>query len=181
MYEFLNGISEALQYALQWISTQDYEKILTIIKDFSLTALGGGGIWAVFKWIIPLLRNSNKPVLTELANAVALIDGLKTELDKLKQEEANIKQATLTMLAYLETSANVNLTSKTLSPEQKTEYQKWIDLVKSLNITEATQGATLVEQKIADGVLTAEEVIEVAQTIKKVDELVLTPITKIGV
>lgn len=180
MYEFLNGISEALQYALQWVSTQDYEKILNIIKDFSLTALGGGGIWAVFKWIIPLLRNSNKPVLNELANAVALIDGLKTELDALKQREASIETATLSMLTYLETSANVNLTSKTLSPEQKAQYQKWIDFVKTLNITEATQTAIKVEEKIADGVLTAQEVIEVARDIKTVDELLLTPITKIG-
>jgi hypothetical protein len=180
-YEVLNKISEAIMQFMTTIGEADWLAILEVVKNLAVGGGTGGLVYAVFRYVLPLLKNSNKPILAEIAAQGLIIVTLIDEIKQLKEENATIKQVGIHTLHYLETSANVNLTSKTLSPEQKASYLQWIAFAKTLNITEATKVAEEIEQAIADDKLTVEEAITISQNIKAVNDLVLTPLSQIGV
>jgi len=171
--EILLKLSQGILEFINGIGGWDWLKITEWLKNFVV----GGGMIAVIRYGIPLLRNSNKPVLAQLAVLGEKFLAMQQAYQELKAENATLKQGVFATLGYIETSAQVNLTSKTLTADQKANFLVWLESVKSLLHPDVVAEA---QQAVADGVITAEEVASIAEKVPRVAEVLLTPLNSIG-
>ena len=160
--EFINGIGS-------W----NWTDITTWLKNFVV----GGGLLVALKYAVPFFKNSNKPVLNQLGALGEKIIQVEQTYQDLKAENATLKTATFAMLGYIEASAQVNLTSKTLTPEQKASFLAWLETVKPLLHPELVAQA---QEAVADSVVTAQEVTAIAERAPRVAEVLLKPLSQIG-
>jgi hypothetical protein len=171
--EMLLKLSQGIIEFINGIGTWDWTTIVEWAKNF---VLSGSAIVAI-KYALPFFKNSNRPILAQLAVLGEKIVAAEQTYQDLKAENATLKQGLFAVLGYMETSAQVNLTSKTLTAEQKATFLSWLEVVKPLLHPEVVAEA---QEAVADGVVTAEEVASIAEKVPRVAEVLLTPLNSIG-
>ncbi|MFA5195430.1 MAG: hypothetical protein WC401_06510 [Bacteroidales bacterium] len=161
--EFFSNIVDGLLSFWATIQNANWSEIAEQIKNWVLTGAGAGTIIVIISKIVPLLKNANAPILKELGKIGEALLIANTEIKKLKEENATLKDGVKATISYLETTAQVNLSSKVLSEEQKTLFKSAIDTLQSTETKLATHVANDIETIIADGIITADEAIALTE------------------
>ena len=172
MAEAIENIVNGLQSAWQSIGTWDWETI----KNWFVTGGGALAVGVFIKYGVPFFKNSNKPILRELGTQAETIVNLVQEIKDLRLENKTIKEGIKSTVQYLEVSADVNLSSKVLSANQKEKFTTALNTLKAFDSTFANEAVLKVEKIIEDNVITADEAIELAETNEKVKEVFGTKI-----
>ena len=173
--DFFSNIVEGLWELWLNIQNADWTTITTQAKNWIL----GGGMLALVIKAIPFLKNSNKPILKGLGEIGEALVTANAEIKKLKQENATLKDGVKATLSYLETTANINLSSKVLSEDQKVALQTAIITLQSVGTELTNHVADEVEKAAADGVITQEEAINLAEHIPVIEKTLGTPIANL--
>ncbi|MCK9576877.1 MAG: hypothetical protein WC143_08645 [Eubacteriales bacterium] len=171
--DFIENIVNGLNELWQNIGTWNWEAIKNwVLSGSALTLLG---VFA--KYVIPILKNSNKPILKTLGEYGEKIVDLSSEIKALRLENKTLKDGTKAVIEYLEVSADVNLSSKVLTAEQKQGFTTALNALKIIDNEFAKETVAKVEEIIEDGVITADEVIELAETNQQVETVFGTKIS----
>lgn len=161
--DFFTKIAESLQGWLDNIPDWNWTGIWEWAKGIA-TTVGWGGVLAILiKFVIPFVKDSAKPILTELAKQAEVIGTLELTIKALEEKDRTIG-AVLT--EWISLQATTNLTSKTLTDEQKAAFLDIAEKMKALNVEAFTQAADKIETIVEDGVVTAEETVELLESTK---------------
>lgn len=164
------SIAEGISYGWDWLMTNGGELI-----KYLFYLLTGGGVTTitifVIKSVLPFLKNSNKPVLSELA---LHLEQLKTLAEK--QEVANaeiqvLRDENKTLKEYLLLASEVNTRNVTLTNEMREKFQYLAEGLKNTENAKAIEIAEKVENIIEDNTITKEEIIELAEEIPEVENV----------
>lgn len=139
---------------LENIPNWNWDSIVEWLK-LSVQTLGIGGI-------IALLVKVVKPFVEDKTVLNNVID-LANKLDQYKEENSTIKTI---LTDWVSLQANTNLTSKTLSAEQKQAFLDIAERMKAVGIPNVTEKAEQIEEIVEDGKVTAEETIALAESTK---------------
>jgi len=158
-----------------WVQVQNMEWS-TIFADVKNWVVGGGMVVFVAK-VLPFLKNSNKPILTKLGEIAEKLLIANAKIDSLELENLSLKDGLKATVNYLETTAQVNLSSKVLSAEQKALFQNAVFALQAVGTELTTHVASEVQTVVADGVITADEVITLAEHAPVIEKALGTPIS----
>ena len=114
MAEMWVSIAEAITYGWEWLGVNGGK----IIEYFAYLATGGGvltGAVYLSKIIVPLLRNSNKPVLKELATILEQNKELANKQEVANQEIQVLRDENKTLKEYLLLACEANERNITLT------------------------------------------------------------------
>jgi len=175
-------IGELINQGIEWVGA-NYTAILATIGS----AVGAGGIsvvaFQVVRTVVPLLKNTNKPILSELGTFVANITPrIETIIEKMKSQEtklALIESENRTLKDYIALAAETNAKSVFLDEATKAQYAAFALALKSVPNAVVQSVGTQVEKAIEDGELTPTEMIEIAEKIPVVEKVLGTPIDAI--
>lgn len=171
--EVLLKITNAIMEFVNSVPNWNWTDITTNLKNF----LVGGGIVTALKFGIPFFKNSNKPLLVKLGLLTEKILTLSEEVKTIHDENGTLKTALNYVLDYVEVSANVNLSSRTLTVEQKAAFDNWVTTYRT------NFGQNVAVEKVAeivsDGVITKEEVVELGSNAPVVEKVLGTPLSQI--
>jgi len=164
MTDVLNNIANALNEFFGWFSELSWPQIWETLKNW---LLGGGAVAVVgiaVKYGIPFFKGQSTAM--SFANILAEISVLKSQNQTAITGQTALKDALKTMVEYAQAVSQVNITSKTLTSEQKSAFEL---LLPRLAIVDA-ELAERVATAISDGVVTASEAIDVAAAVPKLKE-----------
>lgn len=164
------SIAEGISYGWDWLMTNGGE----LIKYLSYLLTGGGVLTiaiSVFKVILPFLKNSNKPIISQLALTLEKIETLAE-----KQEISNAKIQALrdenkTLKEYLLLASEANERNITLTEEMREKFKFLADGLKNTENEKAIEIAEKVENIIEDNTITKEEIIELAEELPEVENV----------
>jgi len=136
-------------------------------------ALGIGGIIIIIsKWVIPVLKNANNPVVKRLAEMTELILTLNGKVEAADARVLAFEQKDSTindlLVQYMSLSCQTNSESRTLTAERKGQYEA---LAASFLAAGNTKMAEAITVAISDDVVTPQEVLEIANIIPVVSEV----------
>ena len=164
------SIAEGISYGWDWLMTNGGE----IIKYLSYLLTGGGVTTItifVVKFILPLLKNSNKPVLKDLSIVLEKIKSLAEKQEVANTEIQVLRDENKTLKEYLLLASEVNERNITLSNEMRQKFQYLADGLKSTENEKAIEIAGKVENVIEDNTITKEEIIELAEELPEVENV----------
>jgi len=175
-------IGELINQGIEWVGA-NYTAILATIGS----AVGAGGIsvvaFQVVRTVVPLLKNTNKPILSELGTFVTNITPrIETIIEKMQAQEtklALIESENRTLKDYIALAAETNAKSVFLDEATKAQYAAFALALKSVPNAVVQSVGTQVEKAIEDGELTPTEMIEIAEKIPVVEKVLGTPIDAI--
>lgn len=170
--DFFENIVDGLWQFWVNIQNADWTTITTQLKNWIV----GGGMLALVIKAIPFLKNSNKPILNGLGEISEALVNAIAKIQELKSENATLKDGLKAVVSYLETTANINLSSKVLSEEQKQMFQTAIIALLSVQNELATHIAVELEKVADDGIITKEEALTIAEHIPVIEKTLGTPI-----
>lgn len=173
--DVVKNIVDGLSGVWQTVRTIDWETVKNWV-------FSGGGVLLVglfAKYGIPFFKNSNKPILVKMATLYETVDGLITEIKQLRAENKTIKDGVKGTIHYLELNAEVNLSSKVLTQEQKEKFTQASEMLKTIGTNLAVETAELVEKVIEDNTITVDEAIEIAEKNKEIEKAFGTPISSL--
>ena len=173
--DFFSNIVEGLWELWLNIQNADWTTITTQAKNWIL----GGGFIVLLTRVLPFLKNSTKPILKKLGEIAEALLTANSEIARLKQENATLKDGVKATLSYLETTANINLSSKVLSEDQKVALQTAIITLQSVGTELTDHVADEVEKVVSDGVITQEEAITIAEHAPIIEKTLGTPIANL--
>lgn len=176
-YETFSNFVEALRGVWETVIGWDWTTISTQVKNW---LVGGGGVAIVIiatRYGIPFLKGklTNKKfgeVLLELAIT-------KSQITAMDLQSKTVKEGVIALTKYAEAAAEINLTSKLLSQEQKANFQVVLDKLHAADSVLAEVVAIEIEKIVEDGEITQEEIIELAEKAPIVKEILGTNINDI--
>ena len=179
MWQYIGNL---INQGIEWVGA-NYTAILATIGS----AVGAGGIsvvaFQVVRTVVPLLKNTNKPILSELGTFVTNITPrIETIIEKMKSQEtklALIESENRTLKDYIALAAETNAKSVFLDEATKAQYAAFALALKSVPNAVVQSVGTQVEKAIEDGELTPTEIIEIAEKIPVVEKVLGTPIDAI--
>jgi len=144
--------------------------------DYAIEALKGLGIGGIaliiLKLIVPALKTINDPTLKKLIELFEMVVTLKSEVQASEARAivSEEKNATINelLVEYMSLSAQTNSNSRTLTPESKKQYE---DLAAKFTALGKHEVAESITEMIADNVVTAEEVVAVANQVPEIAEV----------
>lgn len=164
------SIAEGIAYGWEWLMTNGGE----IIKYVSYL-LTGGGVTTITIYIIkiflPILKNSNKPVLNQLSEALEKLKSLAEKQDLANSEIQTLRDENKTLKEYLLLASEANERNITLSNEMRQKFQYLADGLKNTENEKAIEIAEKVENVIEDNMVSQEEIIEIAEQLPEVDNV----------
>lgn len=164
------SIAEGISYGWDWLMTNGGE----IIKYLSYLLTGGGVTTItifVVKFILPLLKNSNKPVLSQLALTLEKIETLAEKQEISNAEIQVLRDENKTLKEYLLLASEANERNITLTEEMREKFKFLADGLKNTENEKAIEIAEKVENIIEDNTITKEEIIELAEEIPEVENV----------
>lgn len=166
--DFWNNIAIALEQFTQNVGEWDWANISTQVKNWLLSGSGVAAIGLFLKFGVPYFKsNKQLALMGKLIERVA-----SSELEQ--QTVGNI------LTDYISLQSDVNVTSKTLTPEQK---QRFVDLSAQLKLMQSERLQDIgkdIEEMVEDNVITADEAIELAKNLPIVEEALGTKLSDIG-
>jgi len=164
------SIAEGIAYGWDWLMTNGGS-----LLQYLSYVLTGGGITTItiafIKFGLPLLKNSNKPVLKELANALAQIQTLAEKQDISNARIEGLIEENKTLKEYLLLASEANSKSVILSDEMKANFGYLAEGLKATEQQVALDIADKIENAIEDNTLTQEEIIEIAEELPEVENV----------
>lgn len=164
------SIAEGIAYGWDWLMTNG-----GAVLQYLSYVLTGGGITTItifmIKFVLPFLKNSNKPVLSELA---LQLEKLKTLAEK--QEVANaeiqiLRDENKTLKEYLLLASEANERNIVLTQEMRDKFGFLAEGLKNTENAKAIEIAEKVENVIEDNTITQEEIIELAEELPEVENV----------
>lgn len=150
--DFWANIAEAIQDFINNIPNWNWSGVWEWAKGIA-TTVGWGGLFAIIiRYIIPFVKDANKPTLTALAQQAEILGALELKIKSL--DEANRTVGTV-LTEWIGLQSEVNVLSKTLTDEQKQAFVLLADRMKA--IPSLLASAEKIEQIVADSVVTADE------------------------
>lgn len=164
------SIAEGIAYGWDWLMTNG-----GAILQYLSYVLTGGGITtiaiALIKVGLPYLKNSNKPVLRELSVALEQIKILAEKQDLANNEIQILRDENKTLKEYLLLASEANERNVALSDEMREKFQYLAEGLKNTENAKAIEVAEKIEVAIEDSTLTQEEIIEIAEEIPEVENV----------
>ena len=168
MYEnIINGLGLFFEQVGDW----NWTAIWNWIKGLSVSGSMLGGLAILIKTIVPMLKNSNKILLNKIGALGDTLATTLTKIDELHLENKTLREGVLGVVDYLETSANINISSRTLTQEQKEKFAIVATVLKQVKVPLVESFVAKVEQAVADNVITKEEVLDIVDDIPRVEEV----------
>jgi PIN domain nuclease of toxin-antitoxin system len=177
--DMLVNISQAIIDFVNQMGTWDWPTIVQTFKDTLVSGGVGAAVLFAVKYILPFLRNSNKPILAEVGVIGTQVVALVEEVKKLHDENATLRQATSQTLNYISTVAEVNLASKSITIEQKAQIKAWLDGYKVYLGDSANTVVAQIENVIDDNQITIDEVMELGSNVQVIEKALGTPISQL--
>jgi len=179
MSEMYENIVNGLGLFFEQIGDWNWTNIWNWVKGLSVSGSMIGGLAVLIKTVVPMLRNSNKILLNKLGELGLQTSNLLTKVDELQLENKTLREGMIGVVGYLETSANVNLSSVSLTKEQKEQFAIVATTLKQVKIPLVDSFVTKIEQAVEDGVMTKEEALDIADDIAQVEQALGTRISDI--
>ena len=164
------SIADGIAYGWNWLSTNGG----SVLQYLSYVATGGGvtTITVIFiKFVLPFLKNSNKPVLKQLATSLEQIQVLAEKQEVANQEISILRDENKTLKEYLLLASEANQRNVMLTDEMRDKFGYLAEGLKNTENAVAIQVAEKVEEAIEDNVLTEEEMIELADSLPVVQDV----------
>jgi hypothetical protein len=164
------SIADGIAYGWEWLSTN----FGVILEYFAYLATGGGvltGAVYLIKIIVPLLKNSNKPVLKELATILEQNKELANKQEVANQEIQALRDENKTLKEYLLIASEANERNIMLSDDMRTKFGYIAEGLKNTENQVAIEIAENIEEAIEDETLTQEEIIEIADSLPVVEDV----------
>lgn len=176
MAEFWVKLGEMFNYGLEWLRVN-----APIIMEWFKNLVLSGGMFTIvvttLRYIVPLLKNNNRPILAKLNELEKDIEFLRSQLE---EQNNIIEQKDNIILNYISLSCKVNAKSITLDDEEKEQFLEISNIIEngfisplgdveqntSVNTENATEGKK-------EGILdTIEDIIEVTpKVVETVNDL----------
>lgn len=170
--DFWLNIGEALKQLVENIGGWDWETIVNYLKNISL-----GSVGVVFlKFAIPFFKNSNKPILNELAKQKEIVQTLNAKIQSLEEKDQTIGNV---LTEWIGLQANTNLVSKTLTDEQKQAFVDLAAKMRLIQIGEVQVAAEKIEQIVDDKIVHASEIQDLVKSTKIGEQILGTNINSI--
>lgn len=164
------SIAEGIAYGWDWFMTNG-----GAILQYLSYVLTGGGVTAItvafIKFALPFFKNSNKPVLKELGVALEQIKILAEKQDLANNEIQTLRDENKTLKEYLLLASEVNERNMTLTDDMKAKFQYLAQGLRETENQKAIEVANKVDNAIEDSTLTQEEIIEIAEEIPEVENV----------
>ena len=158
------AVADGIAYGWEWLAANSGR----IIEYFAYLATGGGVLTiaiSVFKVILPFLKNSNKPVLSQLALTLEKIETLAEKQEISNAEIQVLRDENKTLKEYLLLASEANERNITLTEEMRSKFGYLADGLRQTENTAAVQIAEKVELAVEDNTLTQEEIVEIADSL----------------
>lgn len=171
--DVLTKIAQSISDFFANIPDWDWASIWLWIKGILVSFLSGTSIWALLRFAVPFFKDSGlKKVLQ------AFID-FKDSFDKAKlaQDEKDRTFGAI-LTDWITLQATTNLTSRTLTEEQKQAFVALADRMVAYNASLQPQ-ADKIKEIVEDNVVTADEALALAETTKIGQEILGTSIDSV--
>lgn len=175
-------IGELINQAIAWVGV-NWEAVVATVA--SVGGVSGVIVIAVniVKTVVPLLKNSNTPVLKMLGDFISAqtpkMDSLVLKITALESKVDTLETENRTLKDYIALSAETNAKSVFLDAETKARYATFALALKSVPNTTVQQIGAEVEKAIGDGEITPTEAVEIASKLPIVEKALGTPISDI--
>jgi hypothetical protein len=164
------SIADGIAYGWEWLSTN----FGVILEYFAYITTGGGvltGVVYFIKVALPLLKNSNKPILKELKVALEEIHLLAEKQEVSNSEIKVLRDENKTLKEYLLIASEANERNIMLSDDMRTKFGYIAEGLKNTENQVAIEIAENIEEAIEDETLTQEEIIEIADSLPVVEDV----------
>jgi predicted DNA-binding protein len=164
------SIAEGIAYGWDWLMTNGGNLVEYLF--YILTSSGVlTGVIAFIKLGLPLLRNSNKPVLNELGIVLQTVQTLAEQQQESNARIEILQEENKTLKEYLLLASEANQTSLILSQEMREKFGYLAEGLKATENAIAIDVAEKVENAIEDDTLTTEEIVEIAEELPEVENV----------
>ena len=170
MAEMWVSIAEGIAYGWEWLGSNGGK----IIEYFAYLATGSGvltGVVYLIRIVIPMLRNSNKPVLKELAVTLEKIEDLANKQEQANDEIQVLRDENKTLKEYLLLASEVNERNITLTNEMRDKFGYLADGLRNTENEKAIEIANEIDIAVEDNTLTTEEIVEIAEDLPVVKDV----------
>ena len=175
-------LGELINQGIEWVGLN-----WQVIGGSILATLGTGGILSgavsIIKTVIPVLKNSNKPVLSSIASFVddvmPKVDSLVATVKTMDEKISMLETENRTLKDYIALSAETNAKSMFLDEATKAQYASFAVALKSVPNVVAQTAGTEIEKAIADNEITPTEALNIASQLPIVEKVLGTPISNI--
>lgn len=164
------AVADGIAYGWEWLAANSGR----IIEYFAYLATGGGvltGVFYLIKVVMPFLKNSNKPILKQLATTLERIEVLTEKQEVANAEIAVLRDENKTLKEYLLLASQANEKNIVLSEEMRSKFGYLADGLRQTENTAAVQIAEKVELAVEDNTLTQEEIVEIADSLPVVQDI----------
>ena len=179
MSEMYENIVNGLGLFFEQVGDLNWTNIWNWIKGLTVSGSMIGGLAVLIKTVVPMLKNSNKILFNKLGELGLQTSNLLTKVDELQLENKTLREGMLGVVDYLETSANINISSRTLTQAEKDKFVQVATVLKQVKVPLVESFVAKVEQAVADNVITKEEAIDIADDIPQVEQALGTKISDI--
>lgn len=152
--DFWINIGETLQELWNQVGSWNWDNILKYFQNVSLGTVALGILTITAKVGIPLLKNSNKPVLKSLGD---LYDKINV-LEKKDQTISNV------LKEWIGLQSDINQYSKTLKPEHKEAFKNLAVAMRMVDNQEIQEAADKIDEIIEDNKIDVAEVQELIES-----------------
>jgi hypothetical protein len=161
--DFWIDIAQALEDFGQQIGGWNWENIIQYAKNLIAAVSWPTVIYFLLRYVIPILKGSNKPVLKEVGAQAEIIKLLADKLNDLERKEQTVGQL---LEEWIVLQSDVNSMSRTLSPKHK---QAFIDLAEKMKEHQDERIRTMgiqIDEIVDDGEVSADEVKDLIENTK---------------
>lgn len=175
-------IGNLINQGIEWVGLN-----WQVIGGAVLSALGGGGILtiavSIIKTVIPILKNTNTPVLKAIGELVESVmpkvDVLVNKTTAMESKISLLESENKTLKDYISLSAETNAKSVFLDETTKAKYQAFAIALKSVPNEVAKTAGIEIEKAISDNEITVTEALSIAKTVPIIEKALGTPISDI--
>ncbi len=170
MIEFWNSIAEGIAYGWAWLGENGGEILKYVMY---LVTSGGVGTIVIYmiKVLVPIFKNSNKPVLTQLATTLEQIQALAEKQEIANQEIQVLRDENKTLKEYLTLASQVNERNITLTQDMRDKFSYLAEGLKATENAVAVEIANDLEVAIDDDTLTQQEIVEIAENVPEIENV----------
>lgn len=170
MAEMWVSIAEGIAYGWEWLGSNGGK----IIEYFAYLATGSGvltGAVYLIKIVVPILRNSNKPVLKDLAVTLQRLEELAEKQETANAEIVALRDENKTLKEYLLLASEANERNIILTNEMRDKFGYLAEGLRNTENEKAIEIANEMDIAVEDNTLTTEEIVEIVEDLPVVEDV----------